>query len=159
MTLRRAVSVEPAGSWSAPEPVRAATLAFDERHRRRILLKDDAGEPFLLDLAKAVVLGDGDGLRLENGGWLRVRAAAEDCAEIRCPTPRELARIAWHLGNRHLPVSVGEGVLLFRWDSVIVEMVQGLGAEVRRVSAPFTPEGGAYGGHQDHGHDHGPGHG
>jgi urease accessory protein len=82
-------------------------------------------------------------------------AAPEPLAEIRASEPAALARIAWHLGNRHLPVELTRKALRIRRDPVIEEMARGLGAVVLGIEAPFNPEGGAYakGGH-DHGHDH-----
>ena len=132
------------------------TLAFDERHRRRIRMTDDAGVPFLLDLAKAMVLGDGDGLALDGDGYIRVRAAAEPVADVRAATAAETARLAWHIGNRHTPVQVlADGTLRIRDDHVLVAMLEGLGAFVTRRLASFTPEPGAYAGTGDgHGHRH-----
>ena len=157
--MRRAVRVLPSGSWRPSDAVAAVTLAHDDRHRRRISLTDDAGVPFLLDLPEAARLADGDGLALDDGGVLRVVAAAEDVADVRCDDPRDLIRVAWHLGNRHLPVQLLDGtgvtVLRIQWDHVIAAMLVGLGAKVERRRAPFQPEGGAYA----HGHRHAHGHG
>ncbi len=134
------------------------TLAFLDRHRRRIRLVADSGEPFLLDLARAQRLGDGDGLELDAGGYVWVRAAAERVLEITADTPTDLLRIAWHIGNRHLPVQALDGCLRIRDDHVIAAMVEGLGGTTRRLEAPFDPELGAYAGdapaHHHHGHDH-----
>ncbi|HYD67202.1 urease accessory protein UreE [Azospirillum sp.] len=156
--MRRATHAHPAGSWPEAQAAGTVTLAFDDRFRRRVRLADDAGEPFLLDLARAQVLNDGDGLELEGGGWLRVKAAPERLAEVHCHGEGELARIAWHLGNRHLPVEFGPGVVRLRWDHVIVDMLHGLGAHVHEVMAPFTPESGAYSGGGGGHHHHGGGH-
>ena len=95
---------------------------------------------------------DGDGLELEGGGYICVRAAAESVFEITAREPADLLRIAWHLGNRHLPVQIaGEG-LRIRPDHVIAEMVTGLGGRVTELEAPFDPESGAYtGGEHRHG--------
>ncbi len=160
---RRATRVHPHGHWPAERTVGTVTLTFDDRHRRRMAMTDDAGGAFLLDLPRAVALGDGDGLELGDGGVLRVVAAAEDLMEVRVPGPVEgFARIAWHLGNRHLPVQIAGDTIRLRRDHVIEDMLRGLGAEVRPVHLPFSPEGGAYGGnasaqgghgHHDH-HDH-----
>ncbi|EWY38824.1 urease accessory protein UreE [Skermanella stibiiresistens SB22] len=147
--LRRATLVHHAGHWPAADAAGTVTLTFDDRFRRRIQLNDDAGEPFLLDLARAVVLNDGDALELDDGTLVAVRAAPEDLAEVTCATPETLARIAWHLGNRHLPVQIAGAAIRLRWDHVIVDMLTGLGAEVVRTSAGFTPESGAYA-HHDH---------
>ena len=151
--MLRATEIIPAGNWTARDTV---TLAFDDRFRRRLRLVGDGGTEFLLDLAEAVVLRDGDGLKLDDGGLIAVRAADEDLIEI---TGATLGRIAWHIGNRHLPAEIAPERILIRDDHVIVDMLKGLGAQVRRVRAPFNPEGGAYGQHNhDPGHPHAHGH-
>jgi urease accessory protein len=152
--MRRVVAVHRKGDWPEAAANGTVTLGFLDRHRRRVRLHGDDGTPFLLDLPRAVVLGAGDGLELDGGGYLRVRAAAEALAEIECRDGAELARIAWHLGNRHLPVQVAGGRLRIRWDHVIVDMVAGLGARVVPIEAPFDPESGAYA-ETGHGHHHG----
>ena len=154
--MRRVTTVLSAGNWPADAAVGEVTLAFDQRHRRRIRMTDDAGEPFLLDLAKAVVLADGDGLALDGDGFIRVRAAAEPVADVRAETAAETARLAWHIGNRHTTMQVlADGTLRIHDDHVLVAMLEGLGAFVTRRLAPFTPEPGAYAGAGDgHGHDH-----
>jgi urease accessory protein len=133
--------------------VGSLTLDFDARHRRRLRLTADEGEHVLLDLPKAVAMADGDGLQLEDGRWLRVQAAAEDVIEIWHKDSHELVRLAWHLGNRHLPTEIRKDVLRIRPDHVIEHMLLGLGAHLRRVQAAFQPEGGAYGGHDHHEND------
>jgi urease accessory protein len=152
--MRRADHVHPAGEWPHQRARATVTLAYDDRHRRRVRLVADDGGDFLLDLAEAIVLREGDGLRLDDGAWLAVRAADEQVCDIACPTPEALARIAWHLGNRHLPVQIIDGGLRIRDDHVIVDMLRGMGAAVTRRQAPFDPEGGAYArGHAHHHHD------
>ena len=143
--MRRATSVLTAGTWPADAVAGTVTLAWEERHRRRIRLVDDAGEPFLLDLERAAILADGDGLALNGDGVLRVRAAPEPVLDVVCRSPAETARIAWHLGNRHTPVQVlNGGTLRLRDDHVLADMLTGLGAEPVRREAPFEPEPGAY---------------
>jgi urease accessory protein len=157
--MRRAIAVLPAGTWREAEPVATATLSFDQRHRRRIRMLDDAGEPFLLDLARPVTLADGDGLGLDGGGIIRVRAADEAVIEARAATTAQAARLAWHLGNRHAPVQVlADGTLRLRDDPVLVAMLRGLGARIICRRAPFTPEPGAYagGGSAREHHQHSP---
>jgi len=127
--------------------VGSLTLDFDARHRRRIRLTADQGEDILLDLPKAVAMADGDGLQLEDGRWLRVQAAAELIVEVRHKDPHQLMRLAWQLGNRHLPTEIRDQVLRIRPDHVIEDMLQGFGADLVKVQAPFQPEGGAYRGH------------
>jgi urease accessory protein len=154
--MRRARQVKAPGSWPAEAAAASVTLAFADRHRRRIRLTDDAGEAFLLDLEEARMLRDGDGLVLEGGGVIRVRAAAEPVADIRCGSAAALARIAWHIGNRHVALQVLEDAracaLRIADDHVLRAMVEGLGARVVRRRAPFQPEPGAYA--AGAGHDH-----
>lgn len=147
----------PAGHWPKEKVAGTLTLDFDARHRRRIRLTADQGEDVLLDLPKAVAMADGDGLQLEDGRWLEVHAAAESIVEVRHKDPHQLVRLAWHLGNRHLPTETRDHVLRIRPDHVIEEMLLGFGAELAKVQAPFQPEGGAYG--NGHGHHHGHGDG
>ena len=83
-------------------------------------------------------------------------AAAEPLLEIRCDDAKHLARLAWHLGNRHLPAQVLDNTLRIRRDHVVAAMAVGLGARVIEIEAPFEPEGGAYGQHNhDPDHRHG----
>ena len=169
MAMLRSAQVSPAGSWPASERRATVTLAHHDRHRRRIRLTADDGTAFLLDLSEAAVLRQGDGLALETGGYIEVVAAPEPLVEVRASSAALLARLAWHLGNRHLPAEIHADRILIRDDHVIVEMLKGLGAEVRAIEAPFDPEGGAYGQHnhdpshpyglgsrygKDHGHSH-----
>ena len=130
------------------------TLDFDARHRRRIRLMTDQGEDVLLDLPKAVAMADGDALQLEDGRLLKVQAAAEAVVEIRHNDPNQLMRLAWHLGNRHLPTEIRDDALRIRPDHVIEDMLHRFGAELCNVQAPFQPEGGAYGNGHHHDHDH-----
>ena len=158
--MKRATHFHGAGDWPADQAVGCVTLDFDDRHRRRVRLTTEDGMAFLLDLERAAVLRHGDGLQLEDGGWIAVAAAAEDVIDVHGEGARETARLAWHLGNRHLPVQVlDDGGIRFRADHVIEEMVRGLVGRTERKTSPFTPEDGAYagngGGHGDHhGHAH-----
>jgi len=154
--MLRATEIVPAGSWQG-EPADVVRLDYDKRTRRRIVVTGTKGLAFLLDLAKAPNLRAGDGIRLEDGSLVAVEAAPEPLLEISCADPHHLARIAWHLGNRHLAAEIGERVIHIRDDHVMADMVHGLGAEVCRVQRPFNPEGGAYGVVAVHGHDHGHG--
>ena len=133
-----------------PRAAGSITLAFDDRNRRRLRLLTDAGEPVLLDLPKPQPLAEGDGLGFEDGGWLVVHAADEDVLEIAAADGQHLARLAWHLGNRHLPTEILPERLRIRYDHVIEDMLHGLGARLTRRRAPFQPEGGAYAGHHHH---------
>ena len=129
-------------------------LDYGNRHRRRLVLCGRAGTEFLLDLANLAELREGDGIMLSSGEMVRVRAADEPLMEVRCANAAQLARISWHVGNRHLAAEIGDGVLRLRADHVIAAMIEGLGGAVRYLAAPFNPEGGAYGG-VHHAHDHG----
>jgi urease accessory protein len=162
--MLRATEILRAGLWNA-RPADVVSLDYDQRTRRRIALTAGGGLGFLLDLAKAPVLAAGDGLKLEDGRIVAVEAAPERLLEIACPDERALARIAWHLGNRHLATEIGHRVVYIRDDHVIADMARGLGAAVRGVERPFNPEGGAYsqgaahghhrhGGHSHQDHDH-----
>jgi urease accessory protein len=143
--MRRVVEVLSPGDWPAAAMVAEVTLAFDARHRRRFRMVDENGEPFLLDLERPTFLGDGDGLVVDGGGIIRVRAASEAVADIRGRTPADTARLAWHIGNRHAAAQVlPDGTLRIRDDHVIVAMLEGLGGIVTRLHAPFSPEPGAY---------------
>ena len=120
-------------------------LDADERHRRRIVLTAEGGTRFLLDLPHATALHDGDGLVLEDGSVVRVVGKCEPLVEIAAVDPRELARLAWHIGNRHIEVEIAGERLRIRRDSVLEEMLRGLGAQLSFIEAPFEPESGAYG--------------
>jgi urease accessory protein len=142
-------------------------LDFDDRHRRRMAMTCTRGLEFLLDLENAVALRGGDALVLEDGRLVEVVAAAEPLLEIKGSDPHHLIRVAWHLGNRHLPTQIMPKGLRIRRDHVIEAMVKGLGARVIEIEAPFDPEGGAYVGsvhgdahaeRGDTGHDHAHGH-
>jgi urease accessory protein len=154
--VKHAISVLRAGQWPRSERADTVTLLFDDRYRRRLRMLGDGGLDFLLDLVETVVLHTGDGLKLEEGGYVEVQAAEEDLVEVRSGSAAAFARLAWHLGNRHLPAQIEAERILIRDDHVIVDMLKGLGAEVRKVREPFDPEGGAYGQHNhDPGHRHG----
>lgn len=155
--MLRATEVVAAGTWKG-QPADVVRLDYDRRTRRRITLTGVGGLSFLLDLAKTPVLCAGDGIRLEDGRIVAVEAASERLLEVQCRDPRLLARIAWHLGNRHLASEIAARVIHIRDDHVIADMIRGLGAEVHVVLRPFNPEGGAYGEGAVHGHSHGHSH-
>jgi len=149
------------GDWQTEASDRI-TLDREDRHRRRAVLTGEKGLTFLLDEPAAVFLHHGDGLELEDGRFVEVLAQPEELVEIEADDAAHLLRIAWHLGNRHLPTQLMGATLRIRRDHVIEDMVRKLGGRLTPVSAPFDPEGGAYGhgqtpGH-DHGHDHEHGH-
>jgi urease accessory protein len=149
----RAIAIRPCGSWQG-KPADAIVLPFSERRRRRLALTAAGGLTFLLDLPAVSTIRDGDALELEDGRMIAVRAAAESLHEIICPDRHRLMRIAWHLGNRHLPTQLLGDRIRIREDHVIAEMVRGLGGTVTALAAPFDPEGGAYAGGHHHHHHH-----
>jgi urease accessory protein len=153
--MRRASEIRTAGTWNAATAIDRVVLDADERHRRRITLTGERGTEFLLDLAHATALHDGDGLVLEDGAIVRVAGKPEALVEIAAASPHELARLAWHIGNRHTDLQVVGGTLRIRSDHVLEDMLRGLGARLTPIEAPFDPEHGAYGHHYDHSHGHG----
>jgi urease accessory protein len=146
----RATQVRGQHRWTVA-PADTVVLDFDGRHRRRMAMTGTRGLEFLLDLENAVALRGGDALVLDDGRLIEVVAAPEPLLEIRGTDPHHLVRVAWHLGNRHLPTQIMAKGLRIRRDHVIEAMVKGLGARVIEIEAPFDPEGGAYagGGHAD----------
>jgi urease accessory protein len=147
----RAVAVLAAGIWNTSDTADSVLLDHDHRYRRRIALRTEVGAELLIDLPRAARLRDGDGLALEGGGVVLVRAKPEPLLEIRASDDATLLRIAWHLGNRHLPVQVLDRRLRICTDHVIADLVAQLGGKVEEVRAPFDPEAGAYaGGHHRH---------
>jgi urease accessory protein len=153
--MRRAHMVKPAGDWDSAGAIDQVLLDAHERHRRRVVLTGERGTTFLLDLPRATALRDGDGLVLDDGGIVRIVGRPEPLIEIAAASGDDLARLAWHIGNRHVEVQIVGDRLRIRRDHVIEEMLRGLGARLMPVEAPFDPEQGAYGEHaQDHAHDH-----
>ncbi len=152
-----------AGSYDPARVTDTVELDFDDRRRRRGTLTGEKGTEFLVDLAQAPTLVDGDGFELETGAIVAVKGKPERLVEFRSTDPHVITRVAWHLGNRHTPTQLLPNALRVRDDYVLVELVKKLGAEVGFVTAAFQPEGGAYGlgsvsghDHHDHGHhDHG----
>jgi len=142
--MRNASIHYPAGDWPKEKAAGTLTLDFDARHRRRIRLTTDQGQDILLDLPKAVAMADGDGLQLDDGTWLEITAAGESLIEVRHEDRHQLLRLAWHLGNRHLPTEISEDALRIRPDHVIEEMLRGFGASLEKVKEAFQPEGGTY---------------
>ncbi len=150
MTYGTANQVLRAGDWSG-DPVARVVLDYEARFLRRKRLMCEDGEAVLVDLAQTVSLEPGDALQAE-GGLVEVAAADEPLLRI----SGDLVRLAWHIGNRHTPCQVDDGVLLIRDDHVLEAMLTGLGARVEAGRGPFRPEGGAYGLGRTHGHSHGP---
>jgi urease accessory protein len=148
----RGTTILPAGSWDPLRESDRIRAEYDQRHRRRILLRTEGGRELLLDLPHAQHLRDGDAIACDDGSLVRIISVPEQLLEISAASPVALMRLAWHLGNRHLPAAIAADRLLIREDHVIAEMVRGLGGTVRAILAPFDPETGAY---NDDGHGHG----
>lgn len=130
----------------------SVALTYEARFVRRKRLVSDSGLAFLVDFPKATNLGDGAVLVLNNGHRIVVRAAPEALIEVRGPLPR----LAWHIGNRHTPCQIGTDHLRILHDHVLADMLAGLGADLGHITAPFTPEGGAYGLGRTFSHSHDP---
>jgi len=126
-------------------------LTYEDRFLRRKVLTMTEGGTVLADLPQTTSLDHGGVLRLTDGREVLITAAPEPLLEVR-GVP--LHRLAWHIGNRHTPCQIEADRLLIQRDHVMAQMLEGLGAEVRDVTEPFTPEGGAYGHGRTHGHDH-----
>lgn len=139
---------------TATPPALTVTLPFELRQRSRQKVTLSSGDEVALLLARGTVLRGGDDLRLSDGRAVRVEAAVESVSTVRSEDARRLARAAYHLGNRHVPVEVGAGYLRYLHDHVLDEMVRALGLTVAAERAAFEPEGGAYGGGHAHHHGH-----
>jgi urease accessory protein len=138
------------------EIVDRVVLDHGDRHRRRMSMRGVGGLAFLLDLPEPLQLEDGDGLVLADGRVVWVEAAAERLLEVRAPSPLALARLIWHIGNRHAPAEIAAQAIYIAEDHVLADMVRGLGGTADPVTRPFRPESGAYaGGGHGHGHTHG----
>ena len=158
--MKRVAEIKPAGGWSAGGAVDFVVLDAQDRHRRRVVLVGEQGATYLLDLPKPAQLRDGDGLLLEDGSIVRVTGKPEPLVEISAVNARELARLAWHIGNRHTEVQIVGDRLRIRRDHVLEDMLHGLGAELTYIEASFDPETGAYDhGDLDRAHGHGHNHG
>lgn len=150
--MLRVVSILPAEEGASPSAV--LTLDHDRRTRRRSVFTLPTGESVLMDMPHVARLRDGEGLKLADGRVVRIAAAAEALLEITGPDAAALVRIAWHLGNRHLPTQLTTSGLRIRADHVIEEMVKNLGGACATISAPFDPERGAYDSGATTGHAH-----
>jgi urease accessory protein len=137
------------GHWSGPATT--CKLDYTERFLRRKQLRMESGEPFIVDLTQTTSLDDGDALELDTGVMVQITAGIEALYKVSGP---DLVRLAWHVGNRHTPCQINESHLLIQADPVIGHMLEHLGAVVEPITAPFTPEGGAYGHGRTHSHEH-----
>ncbi|MEL6958190.1 MAG: urease accessory protein UreE [Pseudomonadota bacterium] len=135
-------------------PAETLSLTYEDRFLRRKVLTCLSGVKVLVDLPKTTSLDHGGVLVTTTGEEVAIVAADEPLLEVR----GDLVRLAWHVGNRHTPCQLGSARLLIQRDAVMADMLTRLGAEVRDVVEPFTPEGGAYGMGRTHSHSHGHSH-
>ncbi|MBK1645529.1 urease accessory protein UreE [Thiocapsa imhoffii] len=133
------------------------TLTLEQRTRCRLRVLLDDGREAGLFLPRGSVLRHGDELIAEDGLVARIIAAPEPLSRITTTDAKLLARAAYHLGNRHVPLQIEPGCLSYRHDQVLDDLLRGLGLTVTLIDAPFEPEAGAYSGHaMDHAaHEHG----
>ncbi len=131
------------------------TLPFEQRIKNRLRVTLDDGSAAGLFLERGNTLRDGDCLASDDGLAVRIRAAPETVSVVRCNDPLLFARACYHLGNRHVPLQIGDELLCYQHDHVLDDMLRGLGLEVTIEQAPFEPEPGAYSKHAyNHGHAH-----
>lgn len=133
-------------------------LPFDQRQKSRLRVKLASGQEAALFLTRGIILRGGDLLKSEDGVdgksiVVQIIAAQEPVYNVIAPSLRELMCAAYHLGNRHVPLQIGDGWLRLEQDYVLKDMLLGLGMQVAETFAPFEPEAGAYGGGHRHGHD------
>jgi urease accessory protein len=163
--MLRAIAINPARKKDVDAQVSpslgTAVLQHDERHLRRKAINLTNGSKVLVDFPEPVVLVAGDELVLDNGAVVLIVAAEEPLFEITARSNVHLAELAWHIGNRHLPADIATDRILILRDHVIKAMLEGLGATVHEIVAPFNPVRGAYAGHahahdqhKDHAHSH-----
>jgi urease accessory protein len=165
--MPRATSVQSAVDRKGGEIVDTLILPYAHRQVRQGFLFGIKGTCVEVDLAEAVRLRTDDVLVLDNGGIVEIVAEAEPLIEVRAADLPSLARLAWHLGDRHVPVQILERRLRLARDPGIEALLESLGAKIALIEAPFEPEGGAYAAasgdhghhHHDHGHPHDHGHG
>lgn len=146
MSIPRATRIE------TGEAADAVSLDYEGRFLRRRRLVSTAGRAFLVDLSETRSLGEGDVFVLDDGSTIAVTAAPEPLYHV---TGENLARLAWHIGNRHTPARIEGDRIVIRADHVLKRMLEGLGATITEAAGPFQPEGGAYGMGRTMGHSHG----
>jgi urease accessory protein len=152
--VRKLVERVEADEAQSPAPAAWLTLDYDQRRKSRQRVVLDGGEEAALVLPRGTVLRDGDRLRDEAGQLIGVRAAAETLSQVAVADALALARAAYHLGNRHVPLEITRHGLQYQHDHVLDDMVRALGLAVTVAEAAFQPEEGAYAGGHGHGHDH-----
>jgi len=142
---------------SSARPTTHLTLPFELRQKSRQRVTLDNGEEVGLFLARGTVLRNGDLLEAENGLVVEVKAAPETLSVAHTADRHMMLRACYHLGNRHVPVQIGEDSVSYLHDHVLDDMLRGLGLEISSETAPFEPESGAYHSHGDvqtHNHSH-----
>ncbi len=147
-----------ATQFSEPSPESAPkvhiALTFDQREKSRLRVTSVCGAEIGISLKPGTILKHGDVLALSDGRAARVESAPENVMEVRAKTVQKLTAIAYHIGNRHVPIEVADGCIRLLPDHVLRAMIEGLGGQVRLATAPFHPESGAYGhSHVHHSHD------
>ena len=129
-------------------------LPFEARQKSRLKTKLVSGEEVGLMLPRGDILRGGDLVAASDGRVIEVVAEPEKLLHVECESPADLAKAAYHLGNRHVPVQVGEGFLRLAAGHQLEETLKKLGAKVLAMEAPFEPEAGAYAGGQHHDGEH-----
>lgn len=142
--------VQSPGEWS--DAADRCLLSYEDRFFRRRKLTGEGGLSFVVDMEQTTNFDHGAAFVLADGRLVEIVAAPEPLLAVTGP---DLARLAWHIGNRHTPCQIEDARLLIRDDPVIGHMLEHLGATLMKVTEPFTPEGGAYGHGRTHSHEHG----
>jgi len=158
--MPRAVRVLSAAARAGQPVIDTVILDYAERSAQKLAVTGVKGGRFEIDLAQATRLATDDALVLEDGSLVEVVAAPEPLIEARAADLAQLARLAWHLGDRHLPAQLFANRIRVRVEPGTEDLLKALGARLVRIEAPFEPEGGAYAsahGHE-HAHDHHHGH-
>src|SRR3954466_14622497 len=153
--MRRVVRVVDSATHGAP--IDSIILKPDQRRLQTAHLTGVNGTVIGVLLPESILLRNGDALELDDGSIVDVVVEPEPLVEIRGKDLTHLARLAWHLGDRHVPVQIFANRLRMRPDHALETMLKGLGARLAAIEAPFDPEGGAYAlrhTHDHHGHDH-----
>ena len=153
--IRARLPMKPHAQYAAPGG--ELRLPFELRQKSRQRARLTSGEEVAIELPRGEVMRGGDWVIASDGRAIEVVAEVESVLHVECDSPQALARAAYHLGNRHVPVQVGDGWLRITADHVLARMLEGLGARITAMESAFEPEAGAYGAH--HRHDNVSGHG
>jgi urease accessory protein len=152
--MSRAISVLAAADRHGRPVIDTVILDYAQRSAQKISVTGIKGGAFEIDLHQPARLRTDDVLVLDDGGLLEVVAAPEPLLEVRAADVAALSRLAWHLGDRHVPVQVLPNRIRARREPSVEALLTSLGAKVALIEAPFEPEGGAYASSQGHGHAH-----